>query len=109
MEPATRQSARLNDQHMFTAFAISVAAWQAPECLLGLQASFPADIFSSGVILWELITGEQPVRGAYREPRYANAQMLIAQPDIAINCYAQTSSQLEVYHVITRLGLLLSA
>jgi serine/threonine protein kinase len=32
-------------------------AWSAPEVLLGTRSSEKADIFSYGVILWEIITG----------------------------------------------------
>ena len=43
--------------------------WQAPETILGYKSSFPADIFSYGVVLLEIITGWRPVRGQYRNPR----------------------------------------
>ena len=32
-------------------------AWSAPEVLLGTRTSEKADIFSYGVILWEIVTG----------------------------------------------------
>jgi serine/threonine protein kinase len=32
-------------------------AWSAPEVLLGTRSSEKADIFSYGVILWEIVTG----------------------------------------------------
>ncbi|KAK9847293.1 hypothetical protein WJX84_006036 [Apatococcus fuscideae] len=34
--------------------------WAAPEILLGQKCSEKADIYSMGVIMWELITGERP-------------------------------------------------
>jgi serine/threonine protein kinase len=42
-------------------------AWSAPECLLGLRWTSAADIYSFGVVLWELVTGEIPFRGDMRE------------------------------------------
>ncbi|KAK9812044.1 hypothetical protein WJX73_000926 [Symbiochloris irregularis] len=44
-------------------------AWQAPETITGADVTTAADIWSFGVIMWELMTGEQPRRGAYRTPR----------------------------------------
>ena len=42
-------------------------AWAAPEVILGRRSSTPADIYSFGVVLWELVTGESPVRGNARD------------------------------------------
>lgn len=42
-------------------------AWAAPEILLGKQSTTQADIYSLGVVIWELVTGEQPVRGNARD------------------------------------------
>lgn len=46
---------------------------QAPETLKGHHVSLPADIYSYGVILREIITGEQPQRDNLRRPEYASA------------------------------------
>ncbi|CAK0785098.1 hypothetical protein CVIRNUC_008304 [Coccomyxa viridis] len=44
-------------------------AWAAPEALLGHKVSVKADIYSFGVLLWEIITLERPLqRGNLREP-----------------------------------------
>ena len=43
--------------------------WQAPETLLAMPFSFPADIFSYGIVLLEIITGERFKRGQYPTPR----------------------------------------
>ncbi|KAK9830808.1 hypothetical protein WJX74_008176 [Apatococcus lobatus] len=42
-------------------------AWAAPEVLLGKQSTTQADIYSFGVVIWELVTGEQPIRGNSRD------------------------------------------
>ncbi|KAK9801972.1 hypothetical protein WJX73_004080 [Symbiochloris irregularis] len=44
-------------------------AWQAPETITGTGVTTAADIWSFGVIMWELMTGERPQRGRYRTPR----------------------------------------
>ncbi|KAK9830820.1 hypothetical protein WJX74_008589 [Apatococcus lobatus] len=42
-------------------------AWAAPEVLLGRHSTTQADIYSFGVVMWELVTGESPVRGKARD------------------------------------------
>ncbi|KAK9821630.1 hypothetical protein WJX74_001672 [Apatococcus lobatus] len=42
-------------------------AWAAPEVILGKRSSTTADIYSFGVVMWELVTGESPVRGNARD------------------------------------------
>lgn len=43
--------------------------YAAPEQLLGQRCTTSADVFSYGVVLWEICTGEPPVRGRMREVR----------------------------------------
>ena len=47
-------------------------AWAAPELLMGGRCSEKVDIFSFGVVLWELATTERPQRGAMRDVRCAS-------------------------------------
>eukprot|EP00884_Botryococcus_braunii_P017382 jgi/Botrbrau1/4327/Bobra.0232s0018.1 len=49
--------------------AMGTFAWMAPEVILSGRAGYSADIFSLGVILWELVTGEVPQRGRMRALR----------------------------------------
>jgi serine/threonine protein kinase len=41
-------------------------AGQAPELLVGAHVNEKADIYSFGVLMWELTTGEVPSRGGLR-------------------------------------------
>ena len=40
-------------------------AWAAPEVLLGGRVESSADIFSFGVLLWEIATGDTPKTNTY--------------------------------------------
>jgi hypothetical protein len=48
--------------------SIGTFAWAAPELLLGMRCGSKVDIFSTGVILWEIVTGEVPQRGRVFPP-----------------------------------------
>jgi len=52
---------------------VGTFAWAAPELLLGSRCSEKIDIYSFGVLLWELAvtsaTGERPQRGQMRDVR----------------------------------------
>lgn len=37
--------------------------WMAPEVMVYRRATYKADVFSFGVILWEICTGATPKRG----------------------------------------------
>ncbi|KAL4452680.1 hypothetical protein ABPG75_008342 [Micractinium tetrahymenae] len=47
---------------------VGTFAWAAPELLLGAESTTAADIYSFGVCLYEIVTGELPVRGQLRMP-----------------------------------------
>ena len=44
-------------------------AWSAPEVLAGRRCTEKVDVYSWGVVLWEVCTGEAPVRGDMRALR----------------------------------------
>ncbi|KAL3145136.1 hypothetical protein ABBQ38_001740 [Trebouxia sp. C0009 RCD-2024] len=48
-------------------FTPGTLEYSAPEVLLGRFCNGKADIFSYGVILWEIVTHEQPQRGGLRD------------------------------------------
>lgn len=48
---------------------IGTFAWAAPEVLTNERCTEKADMYSFGIVLWELVTGEQPIRGGRRELR----------------------------------------
>jgi serine/threonine protein kinase len=43
-------------------------AWSAPELLLGSHISHRSDVYSMGVVLWELVTKRVPRRGDVAPP-----------------------------------------
>ncbi|GAB4815065.1 hypothetical protein N2152v2_002111 [Parachlorella kessleri] len=43
--------------------------WAAPEQLIGLKCTNKVDVYSLGLVLWEICTREVPVRGQIREIR----------------------------------------
>lgn len=48
--------------------ALGTFAWAAPELLLGDRCTEKVDMYSFGVVLWEIVTQELPIRGALRDP-----------------------------------------
>ena len=57
----------LRDRFLSTMQAVGTFAWAAPEVLLGKPTSESADIYSFGVLLWELSIGEAPPGRALRD------------------------------------------
>ena len=53
--------------------------WASPEHLHGQSCSPATDIWSLGVILWEICTGEQPLRRVTRPLRSA-VGLVVAMP-----------------------------
>ncbi|PRW33901.1 serine threonine- kinase [Chlorella sorokiniana] len=47
---------------------VGTLAWSAPELLLGEHCTTKSDLFSVGVLLWEICCNEVPVRGQLRPP-----------------------------------------
>ncbi|EFN59227.1 hypothetical protein CHLNCDRAFT_138200 [Chlorella variabilis] len=59
----------LTKNYLTHAGTLGTFAWSAPEVLTGQQCTFSADIYSFGIVLWEIFTGEIPNRGSMRNPR----------------------------------------
>ncbi|KAK9809494.1 hypothetical protein WJX73_004499 [Symbiochloris irregularis] len=62
--------------------------YRAPETFAGLKVSFSADIWSYGVILLEIITGQQQRRGSYVKPSDIPAQCPANIAALADQCMA---------------------
>ncbi|KAK9825358.1 hypothetical protein WJX81_003161 [Elliptochloris bilobata] len=63
--------ARIMDaSHLSTGLApCGTFAYAAPEVLMGRRCDEKVDIYSFGVVLWELVCQERPMRGHLRAPR----------------------------------------
>ena len=59
----------LSNTHLSNNAQAFTFAWAAPEVLMGAACTDKVDIFSYGVLLWEIVTGQQPKRGQLRECR----------------------------------------
>ncbi|PRW39194.1 serine threonine- kinase [Chlorella sorokiniana] len=55
--------------HLSYTPVVGTFAWMAPEVITGARCSEKVDVFSYGVLLWEICTGERPRRGDMRTPR----------------------------------------
>ena len=60
--------------------ALGTFAWAAPELLLGDRCTEKVDIYSFGVVLWEIVTQEMPIRGALRDPDSPDECSLVRLP-----------------------------
>ncbi|KAK9865664.1 hypothetical protein WJX84_002223 [Apatococcus fuscideae] len=77
--------------------------WAAPEVLMGQACTDKADIYSFGVVLWEIITGEEPHLRALRPIREDEAPSSIGR--IVDSCRASDPSDrpsaVEVFELFT--------
>lgn len=55
--------ARLRDYNTVLTANVGTIHWMAPEVLTGTQYDESADIYSVGIVLWELFTGLCPYEG----------------------------------------------
>ena len=67
----------VNESTMMTSFQ-GTFEWAPPELINGGECSEKADIYSFGVILWEIVTAERPFRKQFRPPRHALSPLLVA-------------------------------
>ncbi|KAI3429894.1 hypothetical protein D9Q98_010205 [Chlorella vulgaris] len=63
---------------------VSTLAWSAPEMLWGARCTEKVDIYSFGIVLWEICSGQAPERGRLRDVRVPQecpqeARLLILQ------------------------------
>ena len=102
----------LRDRFLSTMQAVGTFAWAAPEVLLGKPTSESADIYSFGVLLWELSTAEAPPGRALRElevPEEAPQEVA----DLVARCLeedpARRPTALELVHFFKDLDVAASA
>ncbi|GAB4820647.1 hypothetical protein N2152v2_007693 [Parachlorella kessleri] len=89
-----------------TSGAFGTWAWSAPEMLLNKGCTDRSDVFSFGVCLWEVCTGERPQRGRMRPiaaPEEAPAEI----HDLQLRCVdsepSERPSMREVCDILQRL------
>lgn len=54
---------KLEHTFLSTTAGVGTCAYMAPETFLGTHVSFRSDVFSFAVLLWEMVTGEEPWAG----------------------------------------------
>lgn len=58
--------------------AVGSLLWAAPEMFFNSRVTKACDIYSFGVVMWEIITGEVPPRDRqFRPPRYVCAALSV--------------------------------
>jgi hypothetical protein len=68
-------------------------AWSAPEVLAGRRCGCKADIYSWGVVLWEVCTGEAPVRGSMRTLDPQTDACPVQVVDLYTRCVAENPDE----------------
>jgi Protein tyrosine and serine/threonine kinase/PAN domain len=68
-------------------------AWSAPEVLAGRRCGCKADVYSWGVVLWEVCTGEAPVRGVMRPLDPHNDAVPVQVIDLYTRCVAENPDE----------------
>ena len=68
--------------HISNLNGMGTFAYAAPELLTGGKCNEVADIFSFGVLLWELVTGEMPRRGKLRDLRQVTCPAFHSAPGL---------------------------
>lgn len=69
-------------QNDFMTGCIGTAQWMAPEVMLSEQYSLKADVYSYGIILWELLSDDIPFRGLVQAQVLINVASKAQRPMI---------------------------
>jgi serine/threonine protein kinase len=75
---------------------VGTVQWMAPEVLTGKPYTESADIFSLGVVVWEVLTGRCPYEGVAPVSVAMSVCQRNCRPDIPGICTAQQKAMLEV-------------
>ena len=62
-----------HDTYLTQVNSLGTFAYAAPELLAGDRCTTKADLWSFGVLIWELVTREPPQRGKLRDVRYRHS------------------------------------
>jgi hypothetical protein len=83
-------------------------AWSAPEVLAGRRCGCKADIYSLGVVLWEVCTGEAPVRGVMRTLDPQKDECPIQVVELYNRCVAENPDErptaLEILQILEKMA-----
>ncbi|KAL4517967.1 hypothetical protein Ndes2526A_g02333 [Nannochloris sp. 'desiccata'] len=83
-------------------------AWSAPEVLAGRRCGCKADIYSWGVVLWEVCTGEAPVRGVMRTLDPERDACPVQVVDLYTRCVAENPDERptadEILEILEKMG-----
>ena len=105
--PSLHKGKVLRDQFVSTMHAVGTYAWAAPEVLMGQPTSEAADIYSFGVLLWELSVREAPA-GRHLRPVQVPEEAPASVVDLMNRCLsadpATRPTALELVHFFVDLG-----
>ena len=66
--------------------------WMAPELIAAGRCTEKADIFSFGVVLYEIVTAEQPIRGRMKPVKYDNMSANALCCTARLKSYSESST-----------------
>jgi serine/threonine protein kinase len=74
--------ARRDDAMMMMTRDVGTCRWMAPECIMGSRYTAKVDVYSYGIVLWELLTGSIPFSAFEDAAVIARVMQLDSRPPI---------------------------